>query len=126
MAYWERLADIINNEVVQEHDRVMMAMLKPLGIEKGKPFNPTERQKKILIEAALVGEAMAKANTYDKRFDDVFYRPETHWKYVIFWDGTHETEYYHQIDELAGVHIRSCWYKSGHDHPKIRYRPGIS
>ena len=59
MAYWERLADIINNEVVQEHDRVMMAMLKPLGIEKGKPFNPNERQKKILTEAALVGEAMA-------------------------------------------------------------------
>ena len=101
MAYWERLADIINNEVVQEHDRVMMAMLKPLGIEKGKPFNPNDRQKKILIEAALVGEAMAKANTYEKRFDDVLYRPETHWKYVIFWDWTHETEYYHQLDELA-------------------------
>ena len=68
MAYWERLADIINNEVVQEHDRVMMAMLKPLGIEKGKPFNPTPRQKKKLLEeAALVGEAMAKANTYEKR-----------------------------------------------------------
>jgi hypothetical protein len=44
MAYWERLSDIINNEVVQDHDRVMMAMLKPLGIEKGKPFNPDERQ----------------------------------------------------------------------------------
>ena len=46
MVYWERLADMINKEVVQEHDRVMMAMLKPLGIEKGKPFNPDDRQKK--------------------------------------------------------------------------------
>lgn len=53
----------------------MMAMLKPLGIEKGKPFNPTSRQKKLLKEAALVGEAMAKATTYEKRFDDVLYRP---------------------------------------------------
>ena len=101
MAYWERLADIINNEVVQKHDRVMMAMLKPLGIEKGKPFNPDVRQKKILTEAALVGEAMAKANTYDKRFKDVLYRPDTHWKYVMIWHWTHETEYYHQIDEMA-------------------------
>lgn len=101
MAYWERLADIINNEVVQEHDRVMMAMLKPLGIEKGKPFNPDERQTKILTEAALVGEAMAKANTFDKRFDDVYYNSETHWKYVMAWNWTHETEYYHQIDEMA-------------------------
>ncbi len=101
MAYWERLADIINNEVVQEHDRVMMAMLKPLGIEKGKPFNPNDRQEEILTEAALVGEAMAKATTYEKRFDDVLYRPDTHWKYVMVWDWTHETEYYHQLDEMA-------------------------
>ncbi|MBE9569665.1 MAG: DUF1254 domain-containing protein [Proteobacteria bacterium] len=64
MTYWERLSYVINNEVVQEHDWVMMAMLKPLGIEKGKEFNPDERQKKILTEAALVGVAMAKATSF--------------------------------------------------------------
>jgi hypothetical protein len=101
MAYWERLADIINKEVVNDHDRVMMAMLKPLGIEKGKPFKPDERQIKILTEAALVGEAMAKANTFEKRFEDVYYRPESHWKYIMFWHWTHETEFYHQLDEMA-------------------------
>ena len=101
MAYWKRLSDTINKEVVQEHDRVIMAMLKPLGIEKGKPFNPDERQTRILTEAALVGEAMAKANTFEKRLDDVYYRPDTHWKYVMVWDVTHETEFYHQLDEMA-------------------------
>ena len=121
MAYWARLADIINNEVVQEHDRVMMAMLKPLGIEKGKPFNPNERQKKILAEAALVGEAMAKANTFDKRFDDVLYRPETHWKYVMLWDWTHETEYYHQLDELAAYTYEAI----GTNRAMATQKPGI-
>jgi hypothetical protein len=101
MAYWERLAGIINNDVVLEHNRVMMAMLKPLGIEKGKPFNPDERQTAILTEAALIGEAMAKANSFEKRFEDVYYRPDTYWKYVMLWDWTHETENYHQLDELA-------------------------
>ena len=101
MAYWERLADIINNEIVQEHDRVIMAMLKPLGIEKGKAFNPDERQIKILTEAALVGEAMAKANTFEKRFKDVYFSPKAHWKYMMFWHWTHETEHYHQLDEMA-------------------------
>ena len=67
MAYWERLSDIINNEVVQEHDRVMMAMLKPLGIEKGKAFNPDERQKKILTEAVLVGEAIGTTEAMNSR-----------------------------------------------------------
>ena len=40
MEYWARLATVIDNNPVQEHDRFFMAMLKPLGIEKGKPFQP--------------------------------------------------------------------------------------
>jgi hypothetical protein len=38
--YWEFLADVIANETVEERDRFFYAMLKPLGIEKGKPFQP--------------------------------------------------------------------------------------
>ena len=41
MAYWERLHEILNREVVAERDRFFMAMLKRVGIEKGKPFKPT-------------------------------------------------------------------------------------
>ncbi len=67
IAYWERLAEILERVPVQERDRIMMAMLRSIGIEKGKPFEPDGRQKKILTEAALVGEAMAKANDFDKR-----------------------------------------------------------
>lgn len=56
--YWELLADTINREPVQERDGFFMAILKSLGIEKGKPFNPNWRQQRILTEAAIVGEAM--------------------------------------------------------------------
>jgi hypothetical protein len=38
--YWARLSAVINNNPVEERDRFIMAMLKPLGIEKGQPFNP--------------------------------------------------------------------------------------
>jgi hypothetical protein len=64
MAYWQRLNDVIQREPVAERDRFFHEMLKPLGIEKGKPFSPDARQTKILTEAALVGEAMARANTF--------------------------------------------------------------
>jgi hypothetical protein len=37
-AYWEKLSRWVNEEPVQERDRIMMAMLRSLGIEKGKPF----------------------------------------------------------------------------------------
>jgi hypothetical protein len=40
--YWARLATFINNNPVQERDRFFMAMLKPLGIEKGKLVNMSQ------------------------------------------------------------------------------------
>ena len=55
--YWARLSAFINNNPVHERDRFFMAMLKPLGIEKGKPFKPDARQRAILEDAAKVGHA---------------------------------------------------------------------
>jgi hypothetical protein len=74
MQYWERLNDVIQREPVEPQDIFFHAMLRPLGLEKGKPFRPDARQTKILTDAALVGEAMAKANTADRRFAGVKYR----------------------------------------------------
>ena len=53
MKYWDQLAAMIQREPVEDRDRFFMAMLRPLGIEKGKPFQPDERQTKILTEGAL-------------------------------------------------------------------------
>jgi hypothetical protein len=102
LAYWERLAHILNREPVQERDRIMMAMLRPLGIEKGKPFKPDERQKKILIEATLVGEAMAKVNDFDKRQMELSnYKVGVQWHLSLCLDPSQEAEYYTQLDERA-------------------------
>jgi len=102
MAYWEVLADILNREPVQERDRIMMAMLRPLGIEKGKPFKPNERQEKILTEAALVGEAMAKANDFDKRQMELsHYKDGVQWHLSLCLDPSQEAEFYTQLDERA-------------------------
>ena len=62
MGYWQCLDEVIQREPIDERDRFFHAMLKPLGIEKGKPFKPDARQTKILTEAAIVGEAMARVN----------------------------------------------------------------
>lgn len=99
--YWKNLSKYINSEPVQERDRLIMAMLKPLGIEKGKEFNPTERQKKILIDAALVGEAMAKANSFNKRFEGAHYWEKGSWKELMMVHPTQRTEFYDQLDERA-------------------------
>jgi hypothetical protein len=68
LVYWEGLAKVINQEPALERDRLFLGMLQPLGIEKGKAFQPTDRQKKILIDAALTGEVMARTIGYARRF----------------------------------------------------------
>jgi len=83
LAYWERLHAILQEEPVQERDRFFMSWLNNLGIIKGKPFNPTERQKKILIAAAERGKEMAMANSFDKRLDSIYHWPDRKWDYVM-------------------------------------------
>ena len=103
MKYWERLADIINREPVFERDRFFMAMLKQLGIEKSKPFKPNERQTAILTEAALVGEAMAKANDFSKspRLEDAHYVDGSQWEFATTSPPDQRREHYDALDGRA-------------------------
>ncbi len=81
MAYWEMLHLAINNEVVQERDRLFMYWLKTLGIEKGKPFKPTEHQKQVLLDGAKVGDLMAKTLVYNERLDGVL--RQNNWRMIL-------------------------------------------
>jgi hypothetical protein len=78
---------VIQVEPIQARDNFFHAMSRPLGLEKGQPFRPDARQIKILTDAALVGEAMAKANTADRRFKDGKYRSDAHWDYALQLDA---------------------------------------
>ncbi len=99
--FWARLATVIDNNPVQEHDRFFMAMLKPLGIEKGKPFKPNAHQKAILEEAAALGDAMARNVMYEnsQRESHTAAFPDTRWEWVILVKPSQETETYSQLDE---------------------------
>ncbi|MBN8431671.1 DUF1254 domain-containing protein [Microbulbifer salipaludis] len=102
ITYFERLADILNREPVDERDRFFHAMLKPLGIEKGKPFKPDARQKEILTEAALVGEAMAKANDFENpRLEQSIYKKGSHWEIATVSPPDQRWEHYDSLDGRA-------------------------
>jgi len=51
--HFEDMHAIMSVEPVREHDKVMMGMLKSLGIEKGKPFAPDETAKRAMHNAAI-------------------------------------------------------------------------
>jgi hypothetical protein len=99
--YWARLAAVINNNPVQEHDRFFMAMLKPLGIEKGKPFSPDARQRAILEDAARIGDAMGRTMLFegDQRIAGANAFGGTHWNWVVLNRPDQEAENYSQLDE---------------------------
>ena len=102
LAYWELLSRLINENPVIERDRITLGGLVPLGIEKGKPFSPNERQKKLLIDATNVGELMARTNGYAKRFEGATVWPGKKWEISLFLKETNqETPTHTQIDERA-------------------------
>jgi hypothetical protein len=102
--YWKLLAKMLNEEPVHERDRIMVAMLRPLGIEKGKPFLPDERQTKILKQAAVVGDAMAKSLSYSKRQKEAVVYPGRHWKNAVLLEANQETNNHTALDE------RTAWF----------------
>lgn len=97
--YWKVLSDVINNNPVEDRDRFFLAMLKSLGIEKGKPFAPDGRQKRILEEASVVGRAMASANSFEPRLAGANWYPGTHWTASVLLEPDQESKDYSQLDE---------------------------
>lgn len=100
MAYWDSLNEVIQRNPVDERDRFVLAGLRFLGIERGQPFAPDARQTKLLEDGALIGEAMAKANTSDKRGEPPFW-PGTHWKHALVVSVDQKGLTYDQLDERA-------------------------
>lgn len=109
--YWKTLSELINNNPVAERDRFFMAMLKPLGIEKGKPFAPDARQQRILEEGARLGHAMSQNISFASRLSQSpAYR---HWVNVIILTtkpgSEQEAEHYSELDERLNYLYLGTW-----------------
>lgn len=101
MGYWEALKKIIDREAVDPRDRIMMSMLDSLGLRKGEAFNPDDRQKALLKEAAVVGEAMTKGFTYDSPFYNAEFYGETHWDQLLVVEFDDRDTYFDQMYRRA-------------------------
>jgi hypothetical protein len=77
---WEYLNQVVQGEPTESLDPVTLGYFASIGIEKGKPFAPDARMKKILIEAASVGDATARAILFKSRIPEAFYYPNSTWR----------------------------------------------
>ena len=82
--FWECLNQVVQEEPSESLDPVTLGLYASIGIEKGKPFAPDARMKKILTEAAAVGDATARAISYRIRKKADFYYPNSAWRLPFF------------------------------------------
>ena len=79
-SFWEALNEVVQSDVTDSIDPTTLGFWASIGIQKGKPFAPDARMKKILTQAAQVGDASARAIMYRWRDADGYYYPNSAWR----------------------------------------------
>jgi len=122
IAYWERLHSALQDDPVDERDRFHMAMLRELGIEKGKPFSPDARNQRILLEGAKSGELIAKTISFSSRIANSRHWPDRRWEYPSLVKNTEQRDDHHdQLLERSARFYESMMKTNG----AISTTPGV-
>ena len=72
VAFYELLNELVQAEPAGTTDIELMGQLAAIGIVKGEPFEPDERKRRILEQAAAVGSATSRALVFDARASEGF------------------------------------------------------
>jgi hypothetical protein len=88
-SFYEEVNRVVQEEPAEAIDPETLGLLASIGIEKGKPFAPDERMKKILTEAAAVGSATARTVSYKTRIPEARKYPGSSW-IDVFYGGDHQ------------------------------------
>jgi len=68
--FYEHINDIIQNEPLAMLDPETRGLYASIGIQKGKPFKPTQRMKRILSDAVKIANTIARSIVWYPRVDD--------------------------------------------------------
>jgi hypothetical protein len=87
--FYEEINHVVQEVPYDALDPETLGVLASIGIEKGKPFAPDERMKKILTDLAAVGNATARANLFKTRLKEAYFYPNGAWC-IPFVGGSYE------------------------------------
>jgi hypothetical protein len=77
--FFEEINEVIQKEPAGAFTSEMLGTFASIGIKKGQPFAPDARMKAILTEAAAIGNATARALTFNPRDPGVFFYEDRKW-----------------------------------------------
>jgi len=82
LGFWDALHQIVDSEPVYDPYRNYYGELAELGIVKGRPFTPDARMRKILLQAAQLGNTLLRIQSFaDRRPDRVVWN-DRKWEWV--------------------------------------------
>jgi hypothetical protein len=87
--FFEELNAVVQYEPADAFNPELVGLFASIGIKKGKPFAPDARMKKLLDEAAAIGNASARSLSFRPRDREVYFYPDRQW-YTAFVGGNHE------------------------------------
>jgi hypothetical protein len=87
--FYEELDAVIQYEPADAFNPELVGLFASIGIKKGKSFAPDTRMKKLLKEAAAIGNASARAILYSPRNKAVYFYPDRQW-FSPFAGGSYE------------------------------------
>jgi hypothetical protein len=79
-SFWSLLNQVIQEEPADGSDPTTLGLFASIGIVKGQPFNPDERMKKILTDAANIGAVTARTIAFKIRPKDAYFYPDSAWR----------------------------------------------
>lgn len=82
LGFWEVLHRVIDSEPVDASLRHPLGLLTALGIEKGAPFEPDERMRRILHRAAGLGRDQMLISAFASARPDRIAWPDRYWEWV--------------------------------------------
>jgi hypothetical protein len=88
-SFYEMINENVQQEPAGSYDVELAGQLAAIGIVKGKPFKPDARMKKILTDAASVGNAAGRALNWRslQAHPDWAYYPGSNWSNMLFEGG---------------------------------------
>ena len=106
-SFFEEINQIVQEEPNAAQSPEILGLLAEIGIEKGKPFAPDARMKKILTEAALVGNAASRVIEYRNRDKSFAAYPDRKTWQTGFPGGSYEflRDGVRLIDQRVGFHF---------------------
>ena len=88
--FYEEINSVIQREPLESLNKETRGLFASIGIEKGKPFKPDARMRRILTDAVAIGNATIRATVWYPRLDKTMkgikvYPDDPNSNYVLGW-----------------------------------------